>query len=135
MPVGEGSELETGQSGDATTRVLLPPLAPQDALTQVEYSAMPEYEVLPQATAADPLPRLLRATNSEERQASVRAQGPHPERRCRPRRSKDVEPASSAIEALMPRYPLAMARIRLDLALSRCVGAFLDEEPTRIGMS
>ena len=42
---------------------------------------------------------------------------------------------TSAIEALVPRYPLAIARIELDLTLSCWVDAFFDEEPTRIGMS
>ena len=42
MAVGEGSKLEVAQSGDASTRVLLPPLAPQDALAHVEHSPMLE---------------------------------------------------------------------------------------------
>jgi hypothetical protein len=43
VAVGEGSKLEVAQSGDASTRILLPPLAPQDALAQVEQPPMLEH--------------------------------------------------------------------------------------------
>jgi hypothetical protein len=89
VPVGEGSELEIGQSGDASTRVLLPPLAPQDALTQVEQSPMPEYE--PGLKRQLPILHRDFTRNKFGRTASLaRVQGPHSERRCRRRRSKDV---------------------------------------------
>ena len=43
MTVSEGGELEIGQLGDASARVLLPPLPPQNTLTQIKQSSMIEY--------------------------------------------------------------------------------------------
>ncbi len=71
MSVGEGCEAKEADPGDPTTQVLLTPLAPKHALTEIEHSSMLE----------DPS-QLHRQAVAIHRDLEVRPIGKHDE--CRP---------------------------------------------------
>ena len=132
MPIGEGGQLEIRQSSDATARILLAPFLPQNALAKVKSSPMRE-----RATC---LKRQLLLLHRHIDVQPIRENSePRPECLHRP----DKAPATkvegcenlvpSAIEALMPRYPLPIAKSELNLALSRRIHAIFDQQPARIG--